>query len=206
MNLAKILETQEIDCRIIEKEEATCERLEKELPKATLIRRDGRDPAVLDEVRLTSSDIFVAATNDDELNLMSGKLAKEMEAANVAVQLMNPGYRSLISKLGITYAVSPLACAGNFILSILLSGTITSVVSLYDNQAEIVEIQVSKDSKVLGIPISELGPLLPKDFLILMIQNRGRISIARGNRVLSPGDTIIVATSPAHLSFLKENF
>jgi trk system potassium uptake protein TrkA len=80
------------------------------------------------------------------------------------------------------------------------------MVSLYDNQAKIVEIKVSMRSKATGIPLSELGPLLPQDFLIAMIQNRGRVMIANGNRIVSPGDTIIVITHPRHLPQLESIF
>ncbi len=56
----------------------------------------------------------------------------------------------------------------------------TSIVSLYREQAEIVEVKVSMRSQAVGIPLSDLGPLLPKDFLLAMIQSRGRITIAQG--------------------------
>jgi trk system potassium uptake protein TrkA len=62
------------------------------------------------------------------------------------------------------------------------------------------------DSKVVGIPLSELGPLLPKDFLIAMIQNRGRIIVARGDRIISPGDTVIVVTTAKHAADLEKIF
>jgi trk system potassium uptake protein TrkA len=68
------------------------------------------------------------------------------------------------------------------------------------------EIVVSMESKVLGIPLSELGPLLPKDFLIAMIQNRGRIMVANGARIISPGDTVIVITDPKHITELEKIF
>jgi trk system potassium uptake protein TrkA len=47
---------------------------------------------------------------------------------------------------------------------------------------------------------------MPKDFLIAMIQNRGRIMVANGNRILSPGDTVIVITSPKHAPELGKIF
>ena len=102
--------------------------------------------------------------------------------------------------------MSPRISAAHHILSQILSGKVTSLISLYENQPEIMEINVSMDSKIVGIPLSELGPLLPKDFLIAMIQNRGRIMIAHGNRIISPGDTVIVITSPKHVPELEKIF
>ena len=68
------------------------------------------------------------------------------------------------------------------------------------------EVNVSIDSRLVGIPLSELGPLLPKDFLITMIQNRGRIMVANGERIISPGDTVIVITNPHHVAELEKMF
>ena len=68
------------------------------------------------------------------------------------------------------------------------------------------EVNVSQDSPIIGIPLSQLGPLLPSDFLIAMIQNRGRIMIANGNRIISAGDTVIVITSPKHIEDLENIF
>jgi trk system potassium uptake protein TrkA len=115
-------------------------------------------------------------------------------------------YAPLAARLGINHTISPRILAANHILSQIFSGKITSLVSLYDNQAEIMEVNVSLDSKLVGIPLSELGPLLPKDFLIAMIQNRGRIMVAHGDRIISPGDTVIVITSPHHVTDLEKMF
>ena len=156
--------------------------------------------------KVDQADLFVACTHHDEVNILSATLAKEAGCKNALVVLNNYSYAPIIARLGITNVVSPRVVTANHILSQLFSGTVTSLISLYDNRAEVMEINVSPDSKVVGIPLSELGPLLPVDFLIAMIQNRGRIMVAHGNRVISPGDTVIVMTSPDHIPELEKLF
>jgi len=150
--------------------------------------------------------MFIAATRRDEVNTLCAMLAKEVGCEEVLMILSNTNYRSMLAPLEIRHVVSPRVTAANQILSQILTGTVTSLVSLYDNKAEVMEVNVSMDSKVVGIPLSELGPLLPKDFLIAMIQNRGRIIVARGDRIISPGDTAIVVTTAKHAADLEKIF
>lgn len=206
LNLAKMLEARNIGVRIIEKEYDRCKFLAEQLPNSTIINHDGTDIDFLNSEKIGTAEVFVACTSSDEVNLVAALLGKEIGCDDVVATLSNTSYTPLASQMGINHAVSPRISAADHILSQILSGTVTSLISFYDNQAEIMEINVSMDSKVVGIPLSELGPLLPKDFLIAMIQNRGRIMVANGNRIISPGDTVIVLTSPKHVPELEKIF
>lgn len=206
INLAKLLNRRGIAVRIIEKEYDKCCTLAEELPNTTIIHHDATDFDFLQAEKIGHAQVLIACTRDDETNVLSALLGKEAGCDEAVVMVTNVSYIPLLGRLGINHAVSPRISTAGHILSQLLLGTVTSLVSLYENQAEVMEVNVSPDSKVVGIPLSELGPLLPKDFLIAMIQNRGRIMIARGDRVISPGDTVIVITSPQHAQDLEKIF
>lgn len=205
-NLARLLDEHGISVRLIEKSYERCRQLADQLPTITVVNHDGTDLDFLRAEKADQADLFVACTHNDEVNILSAMLAQEAGCKNPLVVLNNYSYAPIIARLGIGNVVSPRIVTANHILSQLLSGTLTSLISLYDNRAEVMEINVSMNATVAGIPLSELGSLLPVDFLIAMIQNRGRIMVAHGNRVISPGDTVIVMTSPKHISELKELF
>jgi len=92
------------------------------------------------------------------------------------------------------------------VLALIHGEKTISVASLFDNQANVLELKVSKDSQLIGIPLSKLSTKLPKEMLIAAIENRGRVMIGKGNRIISPNDTIILITSPEHVSTLQEIF
>lgn len=206
INLAKILEPRPIDVRVIEKDYQKCCLLAELLPRTTVINHDASDLNVLREEKVNLSDVFVTCTRSDEINVMMSLLGKEVGCRNIVVQLSNPGYVPMMNRLDINHTVSPRIIAANRILALALSGTVTSVTSLYEGQAEVMEINVSTKSKIAGIPIAELGNLFPRDFLIAIIQNRGRVMIAHGNRVISPGDRVIAISNPTHLYELEKIF
>jgi trk system potassium uptake protein len=204
--LAKLLEPFNIDIRIIEKDFSRCRELADRLPHATIMNHDASDLDFLSNEKIGQADIFVACTNHDEVNLFTSLLSKEVGCENSVVVLSNTAYIPIAAWLGFRYTASPRISATNQILSQLFSGKVNSLISIYENQAEIMEINVSMNSRVVGIPLSELGPYLPRDLLIVMIQNRGRIMIANGDRIISPGDTVILVTSPKHINELEKIF
>ena len=206
LNLARLLEQRKINVSIIEKEYDKCSLLSERLTACTIMHHDATDIDFLRAEKIGSAEVIVACTSSDETNLMIGLLGKEAGCEEAVVMLTNLSYVPLISRMGIDYTASPRVSASNHILSQILTGTVSSLVSLYENRAEIMEVNVSYDSKLVGIPLCDLGPLLPKDFLIAMIQNRGRIMIANGERIISPGDTVIVLTDPKHVPYLKKLF
>lgn len=206
VHLARILDKKGFAVRIIEKDAARAAYLADLLPNTTIIKKDALDIDFLNSEKIGSADLVVSCTKHDETNIMASLLAKEVGCKDVLMILSNRDHLPLLEKIDIGQVVSPVVCASNRILSQAFTGTVNTLVSLYENRAEIVEVNVSIDSKVVGIPLSDLGPLLPKDFLIAMIQNRGRIMVAHGNRIISPGDTVIVITAPQHVPELEKIF
>lgn len=206
INLAKLLTQRGIAVTIIDKDYEKCVYLSEKIPQCTILHHDATDLDFINAENISKADILISCTRSDETNLLTACLGKEAGCNEAVATLTNLSFLSLVERLGISYAVSPRICAANHILSQIFSKMVTSLVSLYDNQAEIMEINVSMESKIVGIPLSELGHFLPKDFLIAMIQNRGRVMIANGSRIISPGDTVIVITAPKHVSDIQKLF
>lgn len=206
IHLARLLIDRDIRVTIIEKSYQRCVEIAEKVTGASVINQDATDYEFLRAEKIGDADVFISCTSSDEINFLTALLGKEVGCQDALAVLENMSYAPLASRQGINHTISPRISAANHILSQIFSGKITSLVSLYDNQAEIMEVNVSIDSRLVGIPLSELGPLLPKDFLIAMIQNRGRIMVAHGDRIISPGDTVIVITSPHHVNDLEKMF
>lgn len=206
INLTKLLIQRGVAVTIIDKDYEKCTYLSERIPQCTVLQHDATDLDFINAENIGKADIIISCTRSDETNLLTACLGKEAGCEEVVAILTNLSFLPLVDRLGITYSVSPRICAANHILSQIFSRMITSLISLYDNQAEIMEINVSMESKVVGIPLSELGPYLPKDFLIAVIQNRGRVMIANGSRIISPGDTVIVITAPKHVNDIQKLF
>ncbi len=205
-NLAKILQKRKINTTIIERNYQKCVLLADNLPEATILNQDGTNLDFLRSEQVGNSDAFIGCTQNDEVNILACSLGKKIGCQRSIVSISNISYAPLLEQLNIDQHVSPRIAMTNRILSITQREKVTAVASLYDNQAKIMEIKVSVNSPLAGIPISELGPFLPKNFLFAAIQNRGRIMIANGSRVLCPSDTVIIITHPDHTNELQKLF
>ena len=67
---AQILEEQKIGIKIIEKDFKRAEKISEKLNNALVIHGDGSDYQLLDEENVGQSDIFVAVTDDDKINML----------------------------------------------------------------------------------------------------------------------------------------
>lgn len=206
LNLSRELERKEIQVRLIEKDYERCVMFAETLDDTTIIHHDGTDIDFYYSEKISASQAFIAMTKNDATNVLVALLAKEVGCEQVIAQVSNTKLAPILKKYGVHHTISPLITIGDEIISRVLSDSLTAMTSLYENQAEVLEITVSDNAKVTGIPISDLGELLPDDFLIAVIQNRGRVMIAVGSRIISPGDTVIAITHPRHIETLKTIF
>lgn len=205
-NLAKIMQERDIDVRLIDRDYDRCCELAEELPRCSILHHDGTDLKFLLSEKIGKDEILIGCTHRDETNILVAMLGRKAGCERVIASISDTAYTPLLKDLGITHAVSARTSTANSILSIARAKSVISTYSMYDNRVKIIEMKVSLDSRVVGIPLSELGPYLPKDFLIAVIQNRGRVVVAKGETTLSPGDTVIAITTPARASELQKIF
>jgi trk system potassium uptake protein len=206
VQVCHILEEEGIHVRLIEQDEERCRFLAEHLPHATIFNQDPTDLNFLLAEKVHLADAFVACTTSNEKNILAAALAKQSGCGEVIVLVSDQSYVPLLRRLGIFFTVSEKISVANRVHAFIQEESVISVASLYHNQAKIMEVKVSSDSEIVGIPIADLGRYLPEDFLIALIENRGRIMIAKGSNILAPGDTVIVICHPKHVTQLQKIF
>ncbi len=206
VRLAHILELRNIHVKIIEQDENRCKEITDLLPKSTIINEDGKNLDFFASEQVSDVDAFITCTNRDEENFLIASIGKYIGCKKVISLISNTSFASILKSLDIKYAVSERVNIANRILSIIHEEKIISIASLCDNKAKVLEIKVSEDCELVGIPLSELSAKLPKNLIICAIENRGRVMIGKGNRIISPGDTLILNTSPEILPGLQDLF
>lgn len=206
VRLAHILELRNVHVKIIEQDENQCKEIADLLPKSTVINENGKNIPFLQSEQIQNVDALVACTNSDEENFLISTIAKYVGCKKAISLLSDINLVPILKSHDIQYSVSERVNIANRILAILHQEKIISIASLYDNRAKVLEIKVSEDCELIGIPLSELSSRLPKNLIISAIENRGRIMIGKGNRIISPGDTLIINTSPDLLPQLQNIF
>ncbi|MBQ8505648.1 MAG: NAD-binding protein, partial [Clostridia bacterium] len=84
---------------------------------------NGATPTILREAGISNTDLFIAVTNSDELNLLCCVVAKKESKANTIARLKNPEYSEvapyLTKELGLAMVINPEYAAAEEIARVL---------------------------------------------------------------------------------------
>ena len=190
--------------RIIERDRGLCEALAASYPHATVVCGDMTSRAFLEEERIAQADVFVAATGEDEDNIMSAVEAKELGAPKAMVVIRRPDYANVVSKLGIDVAVSPRAAMAAEVLSLATSGVVNRVIPVWNSEVVVLEMTVERDSPVTRVPLAELA--LPPDLILVALTREGFAKVPGASDRLMPGDAVAAVVSQASREHVAQMF
>jgi trk system potassium uptake protein TrkA len=202
--LADTLERRDHKVKIIERDRDRCQYLSERLKTALVIHGDARNTPFLKEERVGSADVFIATTGDDETNVMSSLLARELGAEKTCCLVGRPDYVHVVEKIGVDLVLSPRVVTASKVLALVKRGQIRSVSILEEGKAEVVEFQVGSGSPVTNKSLKELA--LPQGCLVATIVHRGQVQVPRGNSVIRTGDILIVAGLSDSIDEVEELF
>lgn len=179
--------------KVIEHNDKRSEYLAEVLQKTTVLHGDTTDRELLLNENIDYTDVFIALTNDDEVNIMSCIQAKRMGARKVIALITRPAYVDLIEGSDIDIAISPQQTTIGSILAQIRRGDIVKVHSLRRGAAEAIEVIAHGDvetSKVVGRTIVDLN--LPKGTTIGAIVRDTKVILPESHTEIETNDHIII--------------
>lgn len=204
--IAKALSEKGVHVRLVDTSKEHCYSLAKELPKIPLLYHPSADWDFFKSEKIDKVDACIACTGSEEKNMQLSLIAKDLGCPKVLSVFSDKASRHLAEKLGISHVVSPYITTCDHILTLTRQNSLSIIVSLYDQKAEIVGVKVSERSHVIGVPLAELGPHLPKEMLIGLVLSNGKIFAATGQHALSLGDELLIMCHPKHRKYIEELF
>ena len=186
-NLAKVL-CDHHDVYVIELDDRRIENLLN--LNVSVVKGNSANPKVLKSVGIERSDIFLAVTGNDEVNMLSGILARRLGAEKVVVRVGNPEYvdKPVIRDhpLGFDLVVCPQLVLANEVANIIMIPGFVEFINL--SGGNVVEVRAC--GEICGKRISDLN--LPKDMLVLAIFRDDNVLIPRGETLIEYGDVLVV--------------
>ncbi|QAU14499.1 potassium transporter (plasmid) [Halorubrum sp. BOL3-1] len=187
--LAERLEDRGENVVIIEEDEATIESLRND-GFATVIG-DGTDTEVLQKSGAGNAKIVVAATGDDDANLLVAQLSKtKFDVETVLARANKSENVDAFEDLGVNTISAPMSAAwalDNQIERPDLAHWMTDVGQTGDVQ----QLAVTNEN-LIGKTVREVGPMLPDGCLIAVISNgtRESVEVPSPDTVINHGDHI----------------
>jgi len=163
------------------------------LDSSVVILGDATDRDLLIQENIERTDAFCAVTNDDEVNIMSSMLAKQLGVRQVMTLIGKPAYVDLMHEGSIDVAISPQLATTSTILTHVRRADVARVHSLRRGAAEAMEAVVHGDersSKVVGRRLVDLG--LPEGATIGALVRNDKVMIAHDELQIESDDHVIL--------------
>ena len=184
--------SEKFSTKIIEKDQSRSKYLSETLEGVVVLNDDISDESLLENEGIKDVDFFCSVTNDDQMNILSSKLAKDLGAKKSIAIINKPSYRKLVSK-EIDVVVSPEDVTIGSLLASVRASDVVKVHSLGFGEAELFEVIIHGDkntSKVVSKKISDLE--LPQGCRIGAIYRNESVILAQGDIEICSEDRLII--------------
>ena len=174
------------------------ERLDKAMNAMDVIGFCGNaaNPSVLEEAEVRRADVFIAATSADEINLVSCQFAKKMGAGHTMARIRSPEYMDRIElmreMMDLALALNPDQVAAEEISRVLQFPSASRIEVFPDCEFELVTARVPADSRLHGVPLTDMERRFGSRVLICAVERNGEITIPKGDFVLREGDVVTI--------------
>lgn len=202
LSLASFLISDGQDVTVIESDNKLCNNAVQELD-ALIISGNGTELKTLEEANVMDADVFVAATGNDEVNILTCILVKTYNVKKIIARVSDPAHEEAFKKVGIDFVVSPELTAASYLEKLIIRPKIADLVIIGKGNAELLDITVT-NKKMFNRKTSELSPT--KDFIISAIHEDGDIIIPDDTTILKEGTKISILVKRHAIKQVEDMF
>lgn len=190
--LAQMLETSQpsLKIKIIEKDMARASKISQRLRNTLVIHGDGSDYQLLGEENISVSDLFVAVTDDDKINLLCSLIASNLGVKKTVCQVKRTEVLPLAEQVGIDTILNPRILTAGAILKYMRVGDIISVTLFGEERAEMLELIVTPGSMVLNKRLKDIK--FPRGSMVGAVLRNDTIVIPDGDFKFAAHDRLMV--------------
>ena len=188
---------------LIDQDPDVVQKVKEWAPNVSVVLGDACEPWVLEEAELKHAEVVVAATGDDEDNLVTSLLAKqEFAVPRVLARVNHPKNEWLFTEQwGVDAAVSPPHILTAMVEEAVTVGDLVRLIRLEGGRISIVEMTLPDRSPSVGRPLYELR--LPPDSAVVAILRDGHVVIPQPETVFAPRDEVVALCSPGSEAGLR---
>ena len=191
--------------RMVENRRDKAGIIANQLQDTMVIHADGTDVEFLKSENVHEIDSYIAVTENEKTNLLSGFLAHHLGVKQAIMHMVTTDYLPIIQEIGIGAVVSKnMSTVNSIIREIRSDQSEVSLISFDELDVEAIEIMPEPGSRVTQFPLSEID--FPKESIVGVINHHGHLSIARGDSQLTHEDTVLAFAKNKAVSKLRKLF
>lgn len=199
--LARTLEEREPNVRIkvIEQSRKRAVEIAERLGRTVVLHGSALNEDVLREADITQAETLVAVTNDDQVNLLTSALAKQLGCRSNLCLINSPNYAGMVRSLGIDAQINPRAITVSRILQHVRRGRVRGVHSILNGGGEFIELEALETAPILSKPLRDLK--LTEGVRFGAILRDGEVITPNGDTEIEVRDRAVVF---ARADFVRE--
>ena len=169
----------------------------------------GTNPEVLRQAGADRSDLLIAATRLDEVNIVACAIANQLGTRETICfvtrdDFLRPpgGIESLREHFGIGQVVWPEAQLSEAIRRIIMAPGAIDAGTFADGRIQLLEFRLDESSPMVRHPVSSLD--LPPGVVIVAAKHEDSVSIPRGRTRLGAGDKVVLMGTVVAMETMRD--
>jgi len=200
-HLAKMLYDENHDITIVDPHEDLLKMLESNTDIMT-ITGDCTSIMMLNKARVNKAHLFISVLHDEQTNLISCILAKQLGAKRTIARIDNTEYlmqtaKELFKKQGVDELVCPESIAADEIIALLKQTAATEIYNFSHGRLSLFLIKLDENALVLNKTLNQVATENPElAFRAVAIHRKGDTIIPNGDDMFLSDDLAYVITKP----------
>jgi trk system potassium uptake protein TrkA len=192
--IAHVLAAAHNDLTLIDLDEDRLTELGRTMP-ARLVPGDGCEPSVLEEAGALGADLLIAATGEDEDNLVISLLAKTQFAVPRVVARVNDTDNAWLfdARWGVDVAVPAATPLVSLIEEATGATDTVALLRLSKAGVDVIETAITAHSRAAGRRLADIT--LPAGAIVATVIRGGRPTIPNPDFQLEPGDELLIISA-----------
>lgn len=201
-SLAESLSKSNYDVIIIDKNYAALSKAEENL-EVLCIRGSGVSTSILMEAGIDTTDLLIAVTSSDEVNMVCCLTAKKLGVKHTIARIRDPEYAKELSllkeELDLDLIINPEQAAAEEIANVLNFPIAINVENFAKGRVKMVEMKAARDMGIVGVPLRELANRIISSVLVGVVIREEEVIVPNGDFVIQEDDRICVIGKPSSL-------
>ncbi len=163
---------------------------------------NGASYSILKEAGIEETDLLIAVTDSDEMNMLCCLFAKKAGNCQTIARVRNPIYSNEISyikeELGMAMTINPEYAAATEISRLLRFPSAIKIETFARGRVEMLQVVIPQHSVLDNCSLIDIPQDARGQVLVCAVERDGEVVIPNGQTVLHSGDTIFVIAAPRH--------
>lgn len=191
LNLAKYIEENNanIQLTVVEKNTEKAQHAAEKLENATVLNGNVLDQDILLEAQISQTEVAITITNDDNVNVLSSIMAKQMGCKRAISLINNTMYNDFVSALKVDTVINPNNIIISTIIRAVRQGHLQSLLSFY-GVAELLTARVTETSHIIGVDIDSI--IIDDSIIVAGIIRNNEIVFMPSQTIIQINDTLLL--------------